>query len=194
MKKIEDTDWTYEFPGLNADARLRELILYIAEKCSSDEYFGSVKLNKILYFADQFAYASAGKPVSGCQYLALPQGPAPSRLATIKEDMLARKEIVEQARTVAGGYTQRRIIPLRPPDLNQFSGQDISFVDAIIDFFRKKTASDISFLSHGRAWRIAYKHHVPMPYEAVFLDSHAGATEYETARAKELAEKFHWNV
>ena len=185
---------TYKFPQIDGDARLRELILYIADKCSSDEYFGSVKLNKILYFADLVAYGSSGEPVSGCEYLALPQGPAPARLATIKESMLAKKEIVEQVRTVPGGYTQRRIVPLRPANLRLFSGQDIAYVGSMIDLFRKKTASDVSYFSHGRAWKIAYKNHVPMPYESVFVANDVKATEYQTARGTELAEKYQWDV
>lgn len=187
-------DPTYEFPELDADERLRELILYVADKCASDEYFGSVKLNKILYFADQVSYAAYGESITGSEYLPLPQGPAPKRLATVKGEMLEAREVIEQTRTVGGGYTQKRIIGLRAPDLTKFSGRDIATIDGTIEFLEKKTASDVSYFSHGRAWRIAYKNQCPMPYEAAFVSSENKATEYETARGLELIEKYHWAV
>src|SRR5215469_1387653 len=38
------------------EKRLTELILYISKKLSNDEYFGQVKLNKVVFFSDFTAY------------------------------------------------------------------------------------------------------------------------------------------
>ena len=50
MKGSEE--FTYEFPEMSPRERLRELILYIAEKLKDDPNFGRTKLAKIIYFAD----------------------------------------------------------------------------------------------------------------------------------------------
>ena len=79
MKSKQDAP-TFSFPEMDPDRRLAELILYIAEKCEHDPGFGAVKLNKILAFADFSSYFETGKPITGAEYMRLPQGPAPRRL------------------------------------------------------------------------------------------------------------------
>ena len=43
---------TSEKPLCPNDEKLRELIVYISDRCETDETFGAVKLNKILFLAD----------------------------------------------------------------------------------------------------------------------------------------------
>lgn len=182
---------TYAFPDLRGEDRLRELILYIADKCADDKYFGAVKLNKILWHADMHAYAHYGVPVTGLEYMRLDHGPAPRRLLPVKEAMLEKGEIVEQPRQL-GRRTQKRIIPLREPNLEIFSGKDIAAVDAVIEFLWDKTADDVSEMSHWRAWRITPPGEL-IPYEAAFL-SDEGITEYDKIRAAELIGKYGWDA
>jgi hypothetical protein len=73
---------TFSFPPdiVDGEARLRELILYIAARCERDPRFGATKLNKILLFADFLAYFRRRRPITGVEYMRLPNGPAPRRL------------------------------------------------------------------------------------------------------------------
>jgi len=50
------------------DKRLRELILLIATRSEGDEPFGAVKLNKLLFYADFFAYVKFGESITGQEW------------------------------------------------------------------------------------------------------------------------------
>lgn len=52
-------------------------MLYIAKRSLTDPYFGYVKLNKILFYADFVAYGELGKPITGATYIRNLYGPTP---------------------------------------------------------------------------------------------------------------------
>jgi hypothetical protein len=182
---------TYSFPELNGEARLRELILYIATRCESDHRFGAIKLNKILAFADFVAYFRRRRPITGVEYMRLAQGPVPRRLKPVTAAMELNHEIV--MRTVQDGkFEQKRVVPLRAADLSLFAPDDIAIVDEMIQAFWGKTAKSVSEFSHGVAWKVAGDKEL-IPYEAVFL-SDEELTDYDIARTHELARRFGWQL
>jgi len=183
---------TFEFHDAGGEDRLRELILYVAQKCQGDPKFGATKLNKILWWSDFLAYAERGKPITGVAYMRLGNGPVPRRLVPIREQMKAAGDIVIREVPTFGGRTQQRIEPMRPPDLSKFSASDIDLVHNVIDALWNKTAKGVSTLSHGKAWEVA-EDRGPIPYEAVFL-SDAPINRYDVARGKALAKKHGWAV
>ena len=89
-----------------------------------------------------------------------------------------------------GGYTQQRVVALRPADLTGFSGDEIAVVDYVIMALWHKTATGVSTLSHGKAWEVA-QDRASIPYEAVFL-SDAKVNRYDVGRTKELARQHGW--
>jgi hypothetical protein len=190
MKRADDK-LTYEFKDISGKERLRELILYIADKCSDDATFGAVKLNKILFFSDFVSYSERGKPITGVEYMKLPKGPAPRQLVPIRDQMVKRNEIAI-ASTQYGSFQQQRIVPLRPADLGDFGGEDIALVDQVITALWGKTATQVSNLSHQRAWRIAETQET-IPYEAALL-SDEPVTDYEINRVKALSKKYEWGT
>ena len=176
---------------MNGDAKLRELILYISARCESDPRFGATKLNKILLFADFTSYFRRRRPVTGVEYMRLPNGPAPRRLKPITAEMESVGELV--MRTVQDGkFEQKRVVPLRPPNLSLFSAEDIAIVDEMIHRCWGRTAKAVSELSHGIAWKVAGDREA-IPYEAVFL-SDEPLTEYDITRTHELAKQFGWRT
>ena len=180
---------TFRFDDMDSDARLRELILYVAQKCDRDRRFGATKLNKILAFADFTSFFETRRPITGAEYMRLPQGPVPRRLKPVTEGMTAAHEMV--LRVVPDGkYQQKRVIPLRDANLSLFTATEIALVDRAIDVFWGRTATAVSEFSHGIAWRIA-KDRAPIPYESVFL-SDEGITEYDIIRTRELADQYGW--
>jgi hypothetical protein len=178
-----------EFPELPGEDKLRNLILYIADKCASDKYFGTVKLNKLIQRSDFTAFARLGRPITGSEYFAAKLGPVPKLMPKVREQMLADREVAEQIRTVGGGYTERRLVASKRADLSGFSAEEIAIVDAVIEESRKKTGRDMSWRSHGRAWRIARKAPSSIPYESAFLSDRRSPTDYEVARGLELIEE-----
>lgn len=172
------------------EKRLRELILYISAQCQNDSRFGATKLNKILWWADFLSYAQYGKPITGIEYQRLGNGPAPRRLVPVRNAMQAAGEIAFAEVAVRGGHIQKKIVPLRQPDLDLFGPTDIAVVDDVIRALWKKTATGVSSLSHGKAWEVAADGE-SIPYEAVFL-SDDPVNRYDVARTKELARQFGW--
>lgn len=168
-----------------ADQKLAQLILYIAAQCECDERFGATKLNKILFYADFVAYLQREEPITGQEYVRLEKGPAPRRLKPVLEELYRAGLAAEQQR-IYFGYTQKRTVALKLPDLAVFGGDEIAIVDRVIETLRGLNAAEVSYLSHQfPGW-----HCVPpgetIPYETALLDS-SPVTEEEEARIEELA-------
>ncbi len=147
--------------------RLKELILYVAQKCADDPTFGATKLNKILYFSDFISYEKYGSPITGVAYMKLDHGPAPKALVPVRKEM-ERDGDIAVVETPYCGKIQKRILAKREAKLDSFSARDIAMVDHVIDCLGKASAAMVSHLSHNIAWKIAgLKGEIP--YESVFL-------------------------
>jgi hypothetical protein len=163
------------------ESKFKELVLYIATRCEGDPAFGAIKLNKELFFSDFLSYASHGIPITGAEYIALPHGPAPKVMLAVTSDM----EECGDAKTVTRwrfGLEQKRLVPLREPDLDRFSGTEISLVDHVVDACVNSNASELSDLSHRfSGWEIAGLREM-IPYESVFLSFTETEDDLEWAR------------
>jgi len=142
-----------------SDAKMKELILYVAKSSEKDKKFGAVKLNKILFYADFLAYLKRGKSITGQEYFALDEGPAPKRLLPIREQMKADGEIVIKKVDQFGlPRPQERIEANRSPVLDGvFSADEIADVNYILQELRDKTGKDVTNMSHEFAgWKSAF--------------------------------------
>ena len=176
------------------EEKLKELIIYVADRCTDDPRFGAVKLNKLLYLIDVFAYAHYGEPVTGVEYMKQENGPVPRRLVPIREAMLADRSIVEVERPSSMSNPRRRVVACRPADLSVFSPREIAHIDKIIQDVWDYSGTNLSDITHAwRGWRIARKLGDTIPYDAVFL-SDEPPTDYEVAHAEELISEHSWDV
>lgn len=182
---------TFHSSDENRGNRLRELILYISEKCLEDPTFGATKLNKLLFFADFISYQLRGIPVTGVKYMRLRQGPVPKYMIPIRQEMEKNQEIVLKKHKFYN-YEQHRVIALRDPDLSLFSPYDIAFVDEIIREFWGKTGTETSELSHSILWKIA-REKEDIPYQAVFL-AEPTIDDDDLRKAQELIHEHGWDV
>lgn len=143
----------------DADAKMKELILYVAQLSWKDERFGATKLNKILFYADFLAYVKRGKSITGQTYFALDEGPAPKRLVPIRERMRRAGDIaVGKIPTSGLNFPQERVIALRAPRFDILDdAEGIAIVNAVIQKLRNMTAEQVSDESHRfLGWQIAY--------------------------------------
>jgi hypothetical protein len=163
------TSSPYWYSAGEIKCRLRELILYIAGRCESHEIFGAMKLNKLLFLADFTLYLVHRKSISGSQYQKLPQGPVPMHLFSLRKEMIAADDILVRKEKIFS-KTQHRIIPLREPDLDIFTGRDIALLNEIIDELKERSSREKSERPHGLAWELAKVREV-IPYETVLLDN-----------------------
>ena len=87
---------------------------------------------------------------------------------------------------------QEVLVPIREPNLNWFSAEELDLVNDVINNLSDYSAREVSDLSHERtlAWKIADDHE-EIPYETVFLSSRS-ATKEDIERGQELAKKYGW--
>lgn len=179
------SDKTREIPKKESDAKLRELILYVADRSQNDPDFGMTKLNKILFNIDFTAYGRTGRPVTGAEYQALANGPCARRLKPLLGSLL--KDKAAGIKRVPRGFTQQRVVALREPDLSHFTSDEIALVHEIIDGFRGLTATKISTLSHHfPGWQDAEDGET-IPYHSVFRSTRP-LTDRERKRGWELSQ------
>lgn len=158
-----DTTFTYD------EAKLAELMLYVAMKCERERTFGATKLNKVLFFADFAAVRLFGKPITGAIYQKLQFGPAPIQLMPVRKSLELSGRAAVQNRQLTVGRTQQRLVALRDPDLSMFSAREIALVDEVIDTLRGKNAIHVSDLSHEfLAWKLGELNE-SIPYELALL-------------------------
>lgn len=172
--------------------KLRELMLYIASKAESIPRFGSVKLNKVLFYSDFLWYAQTGESITGLKYVKEDRGPAPCGLLPVQEQMQNDGVAILEVRPVFPRGTEKRLRPNRSAELNGlFTPDQIAFVDRIIDSLAPVTAKDISDFSHENlGWRLA-EYREEIPYYTVFLNDSV-AFPSDIKRGQELAGERGW--
>ncbi len=168
------------------EVRFKELVLYICQKCATDPKFGATKLNKILYFADFLSYARLGKPITGFKYQREKNGPVPTHLVPVREEMIKNGDLALQPIKLASRGTQKRFVNLREPRLDAFMANEIALVDSIIEGLWGYTAEEVSEFSHTMVgWQVADPGE-EIPYETIFVSAQP-LTEADIVRARELA-------
>src|SRR5580698_5759462 len=90
------------------EAKLKEAIIYIASLSDRDDSFGSTKLNKLLFRADFMAYAQWGNLVTGVEYFALENGPAPRPMKKLLRLMAEQGDIAIREKDYFG-HEQHRV-------------------------------------------------------------------------------------
>jgi len=181
----------YEFPLKDKDARFKEVVVYISDRCVDDPTYSKIKLLKILFFSDFESFGRYGVPITGMPYRKMPYGPAPVDFPRLQEEMIRDHQIKIYSRRVYD-YSSQRLIPLQEPKLELLQARDISILEGWIRLFWNETAKRISEYSHGKAWKLA-KDAALIPYEATFI-SDEPVTFEDVDRLKELAAKFGWEL
>ncbi len=146
------------------DGKFRELLLFIAERSESDPHFGAIKLNKLLFYCDFLAYQNLGKAITGHEYFALRQGPAPKYGERIRGQMVRDREIA-----IKKTETGTRTVALRPSNPKVFSSEEIALVTKVLQEYRASSGSDLSEKSHRFAgWALA-KEKESIPYSVALV-------------------------
>jgi hypothetical protein len=190
-KRVKRNDrWlTFSFPVPKGRQRLRELIIYISERCKDAPLFGAVKLNKTLYHSDFRAFERFGIPLTGASYFALRQGPAPKAMVPVLNGLLEEGAITIENRA-AGNRVQKRVVPQRKAFVELFTGDELALVDEVIKELWDQSADEVSNASHDVRWRTVKLQDL-IPYEATFL-SQGPLTDDDIARTKQLANEYGW--
>ena len=148
--------------------KFRELLLYVARESEDDTQFGLTKLSKILYFSDFKAFAMLGCAITGATYRRLDRGPAPLEMLDVLREMESEGEI-QRIEKRDLNLLQKRLVPLRSPEVTVFAAQELEIVDRVIDELRRRDASQTRLLSHlDVGWRVAYVEEM-IPYHSAYI-------------------------
>lgn len=167
--------------------KLAELAVYVAERCSAHQLFGKVKLNKILFHADMFAYLETGETLSETTYTKKQFGPVPEGM----DDLLGRLEqegrITVEPRQMPDGKTQQRVRALKGPNLTGFTYEQLYYIERALDKIKPLTANEISELTHLMpGWSAARMGEV-IPMEASLVQRARRLSDGEQKRAEQFA-------
>jgi hypothetical protein len=166
------------------EAKLKEAIIYIASLSDRDDSFGATKLNKLLFRADFMAYAQWGNPVTGVEYFALENGPAPRPMKKLLRLMAEQGDIAIREKDYFG-HEQHRVIPLRSPNSDSFSKEEMGLLFWLIQHYWGRSGTSMSNESHEFiGWSLA-KLEETIPY-AVALVGDREPTLDEIKRGLEL--------
>lgn len=150
--------------------KLRQLVLYIADRSIDDSRFGKTKLNKILFFADFTAFQLLGHSVTGAQYQHLPNGPGPHQMLPILNGLQSDGAILIRGEETFVGI-QQRVVPVWDPDPTAFLPEEVAIIDRVVDVLRPLTNFEVSELSHQTvAWRLTTNYQ-EIPYGAAVFST-----------------------
>lgn len=189
MSNSSDTRLLFSVNVPHGARKLKELIVYISNRCANDSSFGAIMLNKILYYSDFRAFERTAMPITGTRYFKIRHGPAPKALLPVRRELMDEGAITLDKVRI-GDYNQIRTIAHRQAALSLFSDDEISIVDEVIEELRGKSAAQISEASHDVRWR-ALQMEDAMPYNFVALSSSA-VSRQEVGRTEELKQRHGW--
>jgi hypothetical protein len=176
-----------KFDGTN----FSELMLYISSRCEADPTFGAVKLNKILFYSDFYAYRTLGESITGATYQKLPEGPAPREMLPERRRLIQSDRATLEPRPYFSGV-QHRVVPSAKYNFQTIdeyiSPQQREVVEEVISFFEGKTAREVSDYSHREpGWNLV-DFREDIPYETAWLSTDP-PEEDERNLAEDLASK-----
>lgn len=133
--------------------KTKSLVHYVISQCPNPDVLGSIKLNKVLWVSDLWAYVERGEPITGEHYIKRQHGPVVASMVGILGELEAEARIVQ--RQIPRG-AKVDYFALTEPDLSMFTATEISLVDGAIRFVcLENTSSEISERTHDIIWKLA---------------------------------------
>jgi len=173
-----------------SDSKFYELVVLLADRSKSDPLFGAIKLNKLLFYCDFLAYALLGKPITGQEYFALQNGPAPRHKVGHWDKMVKHKDIAVRRESTRFDNEREITLALREPDVSVFSSQELDLVYRVLAHCKDMDGNDLSKITHRfPGWELAREKEV-IPYPVALVGNRPPTpTEVKIGRAlqEELA-------
>ena len=141
-------------PVFNLEKSL-QAILYVANNLQRKDFH---KIFKILYFADREHLSKYGRPITGDIYIAMKDGPVPSKIDDIfkavrGDSFFALNENIERFTELFSVHDWYFINPKKQANLDYLSQSDIEELDNSISKYGLMSWDEIREKSHDFAWR-----------------------------------------
>jgi transcriptional regulator with XRE-family HTH domain len=149
--------------------KLKNVILYILERCAGKPNVGETVLYKLLYFIDFDSFEINNQPISGLDYVHLQYGPVP--VANQYLSVIEKMKTDQELRIITQEYYGlkiKRYINLISYDIDSLCPKEIKVIDDVIGSLSNMSASQIEEYSHGDApWQLTGDKEV-ISYNLVF--------------------------
>lgn len=124
---------------------------------------GKHKLFKLLYFADKYHLSKFGRPVTHDIYIAMVNGPVPSRLYDYLKGVAGKNSIpipedfLDELRKYIAFVEPFYVINLKPFNPDYLSEKQVKSLDNAIAEYGKMSFDELTNLSHDAAWNSAIR-------------------------------------
>ncbi len=148
--------------------KLKNIILYILEKCAGKPNVGETVLYKLLYFIDFDNFEINNKSISGLDYVHLQYGPVPvaQQYSLVIEEMKSKQELKIIIQNYFG-LKIKRYINLVTYNIDSLYSKETKIIDDVIGSLSNMSASQIEEYSHGDApWQLTNDKEI-IPYNLV---------------------------
>ena len=135
-------------------SKFKSLVHDVIHRCRDHPHrLGAVRLNKVLWFSDMYAYKFFGHSISGEIYVKRQRGPVPRRvLSALKELQTDGAIRIEEPRS---HLDTRKFYSMVPPPEGVLTSSEEGIVSEVLAGVLGYTANEISEASHGLAWETA---------------------------------------
>src|ERR1700735_3442771 len=103
--------------------KFKAMVLYVCDKATDPSVLGSVKLNKVLWYADSIHYMVHGRSITGETYIKRQHGPVPRHIVRAVDELVAEKKVA-RGRVDHFGFTKSEFIAIKDSDVNSFSPEE----------------------------------------------------------------------
>lgn len=148
-----------------------ELILYIAAQLKGCSNFGSVMLNKALFYIDGLYFLKYGTQISSFKYVRQGQGHtvSPSQFMPLRTKMIDEGSAKIEEIPGLFGTTQKKLIPIKASKKSVFNAKELAVMNSVIADCTKHTAKELSDFSHKEiGWQLA-EHLEEIPLFTILL-------------------------
>jgi uncharacterized phage-associated protein len=142
-------------------------VLYLVKHCPDEP--GLTKLLKLLYFADFGHYRKHLRPITGVEYVALPQGPVPNDYKDLFDELEANGAIVRREVPVFGlSKPKVEIEALQEPNEAGFAESEREVLEEVLRKHGNESGKTLSDRAHADGpWSLAWdpeNRGQPVPY------------------------------
>ncbi|MBN2245292.1 MAG: DUF4065 domain-containing protein [Candidatus Aminicenantes bacterium] len=136
IQQVTETEVAYQEtrvsdPELQVD-KLKNVILYILERCGGKPNMEERMLYKLLYFCDLNFFETYEDHLTGVRYLKLASGPIPVKTEGVISHMLEHG-LLQKIKFEYKGYPQIRFLPMEKPDLTKLNAAEKEVMDQVIN-------------------------------------------------------------
>ena len=144
--------------------KLKNILLYILERCAGKPNFGETVLYKLLYFWGFNYNELYGEHLTGAKYRKLPCAPVPQKLDAVSAQMIQGGQL-QSVKSEYRGFIQTRYFPLEKAVLTEWRTCWKEIIDKVINQISDWSAAGISNYSHKDMPWLASKEAEEISYE-----------------------------